>query len=170
MTNSSQSCLIGCKWSLLILFQTVIIWITEEARCSSQLGNINHPNGKFYPWIIITPFDDTYGHISAGWSYLIRVMNSQLIHDIISVISDNEREKSSLLQKSDKLSSNSRARHVPSSRVSRLANFSSLGIGLGLGTVAEASRRIVSFGNHQSTTGSVLLSEVIVWIIISWRN
>ena len=85
MTNSSQSCLIGCKWSLLILFLTVIIWITEEARCSSWLGNINHPNGKFYPWIIITPFDDTYGHISAGWSYLIRVMNFQLIYDIISV-------------------------------------------------------------------------------------
>ena len=67
---------------------------------------------------------------------------------------------SSVLNKSDKLSSTARARHVPSSRVSRLANFSSLGIGLGLGTVAEASRRIVSFGNQQGPAGSVLLSEV----------
>ena len=42
-----------------------------------------------------------------------------------------------------KLSSAARERRVPSSRVSRVASFASLGVGLGLGVVAEASRRAV---------------------------
>ena len=88
------------------------------------------------------------------------IKNQPMSRDTISISSDQEKEVLTQLHKSDKLSSTARARHVPSSRVSRLANFSSLGIGLGLGTVAEASRRIVSFGNQHAPTGSVLLSEV----------
>ena len=39
----------------------------------------------------------------------IKTENQPMVHDIISVISNNERENSSLLQKTDKLSSNSRS-------------------------------------------------------------
>ena len=87
--------------------------------------------------------------------------------DPIFSTSDKEREDSILSNESDKLSSSSRARHVPSSRVSRLANFSSLGIGLGLGTVAEASRRVVGLGSHVESSSSIILSEVIIILKIS---
>ena len=55
-----------------------------------------------------------------------------------------------------KLSSAARERRVPASRVSRVASFASLGVGLGLGVVAEASRRAV--GVSQSSS-SLVLSE-----------
>ena len=63
--------------------------------------------------------------------------------------------------KIDRLSTASKARHVPSSRVGRLANFSSLGIGLGIGTIAEASRRAIGLGSNSESQGSIALSEVI---------
>ena len=53
-----------------------------------------------------------------------------------------------------KLSSAARERRVPSSRVSRVASFASLGVGLGLGVMAEASRRAV--GVSQSSSSLVL--------------
>ena len=57
------------------------------------------------------------------------------------------------------LPSLSKPRHVPTSRVSRLANFTTLGIGLGVGMIAEATRRAV--GVEQSNShSSVILSEV----------
>ena len=93
------------------------------------------------------------------------VMNPEIVTqttiDPTFSASDNEPEKSILIDKSDKLSVNSKARHVPSSRASRLANFSSLGIGLGLGAVVEASRRVVGLGNQVESSSSVILSEVI---------
>ena len=51
----------------------------------------------------------------------------------------------SFLQLSDK----AQERAVPSTRVGRLASFGSLGLGLGMGTMAEASRRMfgMSDGN-----------------------
>ena len=52
---------------------------------------------------------------------------------------------------------------VPSSRLGRIASFGSLGVGLGLGTVAEASRRLIGGGSGQS----VLLSEANAERIVS---
>jgi len=56
---------------------------------------------------------------------------------------------------------------VPSSRVSRLASFTSLGVGLGVGMVAEASRRAVGLRSpnsqgHGSMDNSIILSEANV--------
>ncbi len=45
---------------------------------------------------------------------------------------------------------------VPSSRVGRVAAFGSLGVGLGLGTLAEASRRVVGLSDPNS---NLVLSE-----------
>jgi len=69
--------------------------------------------------------------------------------------------------KIDRLSTASKARHVPSSRVGRLANFSSLGIGLGIGTIAEASRRAIGLGKSSESQGSLALSEANVDRIVA---
>ena len=61
-----------------------------------------------------------------------------------------------------KLSSAARERRVPASRISRVASFASLGVGLGLGIVAEASRRVVSGGGQgggAKLDGSLILNE-----------
>jgi len=76
--------------------------------------------------------------------------------DIIKeVIKDNK--------KSLKISSVAKERRVPSTRIGRVANFASLGVGLGLGIVAEASRRAVGVGKKSSSDakldGSLILNE-----------
>ena len=60
----------------------------------------------------------------------------------------------------NKLNSTARERSVPSSRLSRVANFASLGVGLGLGIVAEASRRAV--GVRPSSSSGAKLDESII--------
>ena len=64
-----------------------------------------------------------------------------------------------------KLKSAAREKSVPSSRISRVASFASLGVGLGLGVVAEASRRVVGAssgagsGSGAKLDGSIILTE-----------
>ena len=61
-----------------------------------------------------------------------------------------------------KLNSAARERRVPASRISRVASFASLGVGLGLGIVAEASRRVISGGGQgggAKLDGSLILNE-----------
>ena len=71
----------------------------------------------------------------------------------------------------NKLKTDARERSVPSSRISRVANFASLGVGLGLGIVAEASRRAVGVRpNHSSGAkldGSIVLNEANAERIVS---
>ncbi|TRY67370.1 hypothetical protein TCAL_12094 [Tigriopus californicus] len=55
-----------------------------------------------------------------------------------------------------KLSRSSSERQVPSTRLGRVASFGSLGLGLGLGTLSEASKRLVGLSEAQ---GSVMLSD-----------
>ena len=99
------------------------------------------------------------------------IKNQPTTDDIVATPYD-KLEKQIQVKNSDKLSSSSRARHVPSSRVSRVANFSALGIGLGLGTVAEASRRIVGLGNQTDSSGikGAILSEVITLTCLAIGN
>ena len=61
-----------------------------------------------------------------------------------------------------RISSLARERRVPSSRVSRVASFASLGAGLAMGTAAEASRRAMGLGRkttEAATSGSLVLTE-----------
>ena len=61
-----------------------------------------------------------------------------------------------------RISSLARERRVPSSRASRVASFASLGAGLAVGTVAEASRRAIGLGSRTTeaaTSGSLVLTE-----------
>ena len=62
----------------------------------------------------------------------------------------------------NKLSSVARERSVPSSRISRVASFASLGVGLGLGIVAEASRRVVGVGSKGTGSGAQLDGSIIL--------
>lgn len=66
----------------------------------------------------------------------------------------------------NKLSSSARERRVPSSRISRVASFASLGVGLGLGVVAEASRRAVGASEGRGQA-SLVLSEANAERIVS---
>jgi len=71
----------------------------------------------------------------------------------------------------NKLKTNAKERSVPSSRISRVANFASLGVGLGLGIAAEASRRVVGVRSGGSsgakTDGSIILTEANAERIVS---
>ena len=61
-----------------------------------------------------------------------------------------------------RISSLAKERRVPSSRASRVASFASLGAGLAVGTVAEASRRAIGLGSkttEAATSGSLVLTE-----------
>jgi len=66
-----------------------------------------------------------------------------------------------------KLSEKAQERRVPANRMSRLVSFASLGVGLGVGTLAEASRRAVGMrkvpsnkdGEGASLDGSLILNE-----------
>ena len=61
------------------------------------------------------------------------------------------------------LSETSKQRKVPSSRLARMVSFGSLAAGLGIGTVAEATRRSLGLTTEEPTVGrtldSVFLSE-----------
>ncbi|XP_046981666.1 atypical kinase COQ8B, mitochondrial [Schistocerca americana] len=68
------------------------------------------------------------------------------------------------VRKRQELSEMARARRVPSSRVGRLVSFGSLAAGLGMGAVAEVTRRTLGVGgtdrdNRGGTLDNVLLSE-----------
>jgi len=83
---------------------------------------------------------------------------------VINIVEENtEAKDSSELRKSMKISSAAKERSVPSTRIARVANFASLGVGLGLGVVAEASRRAVGIGRKSSSEakldGSLILNE-----------
>ncbi|XP_005414084.2 PREDICTED: aarF domain-containing protein kinase 4 isoform X1 [Chinchilla lanigera] len=60
------------------------------------------------------------------------------------------------------LSDRSRERRVPASRISRLASFGGLAVGLGLGVLAEAAKKSLPGGHLQSDSGSQLGSSPLL--------
>ncbi|KAM6223676.1 LOW QUALITY PROTEIN: atypical kinase COQ8B, mitochondrial [Rhynchocyon petersi] len=65
------------------------------------------------------------------------------------------------------LSDRSRERKVPASRISRLANFGGLAVGLGLGALAEVAKKTLPGGRRQSEdSSSPFLSEANVERIV----
>ncbi|TSX85957.1 Atypical kinase COQ8B, mitochondrial [Bagarius yarrelli] len=58
-----------------------------------------------------------------------------------------------------KLSERAKERKVPVTRISRLANFGGLAVGLGLGAIAEVAKQ--SFGGKKTETGAVLDSPLL---------
>jgi len=84
----------------------------------------------------------------------------------IEKVTDNEiksRENKKKESNKPKLSISSKEKSsVPSSRISRVASFAGLGVGLGVGVLAEASRRAVGFRKETSNAkldGSLVLNE-----------
>ncbi|KAG8511376.1 Atypical kinase COQ8B, mitochondrial [Galemys pyrenaicus] len=69
---------------------------------------------------------------------------------------DIRRAREARLRKSPRpqLSGRSRERKVPASRISRLANFGGLAVGLGLGALAELAKKSLPGGQLQSEGGS----------------
>merc|ERR1719427_708476 len=75
-----------------------------------------------------------------------------------------EREKMERFIMDDvKLTSRAQERKVPATRLSRVLSFGSLGVGLGLGVVAEASRRVIGIRKEVTSDakldGSLVLNE-----------
>ena len=67
-------------------------------------------------------------------------------------------------ERAEQLVRNSKAQKVPSTRLARMATFGGLGISLGLGTIAEATRRATGIskvdpGSKSKLDASVVLSE-----------
>uniref|UniRef100_A0A8C1RB40 Coenzyme Q8B n=2 Tax=Cyprinus carpio TaxID=7962 RepID=A0A8C1RB40_CYPCA len=58
-----------------------------------------------------------------------------------------------------KLSERARERKVPATRISRLANFGGLAVGLGIGAIAEVAKQ--SFGGKRSDMGALLDSPLL---------
>jgi len=79
----------------------------------------------------------------------------------ISEVEDLQINDHSELRKPQKLSSSAKERSVPSTRLSRVVSFASLGVGLGLGVVAEASRRAVGI-NKKSSSGAKLDGSLVL--------
>ena len=83
------------------------------------------------------------------------------LNNVDSFETGNSSERE--FKKSTKISSVAKERKVPATRIARVANFASLGVGLGLGIVAEASRRAVGVGRKKqsdaSLDGSLILNE-----------
>jgi len=83
------------------------------------------------------------------------------LNNVDSFETGNSSERE--FKKSTKISSVAKERKVPATRIARVANFASLGVGLGLGIVAEASRRAVGVGRTKqsdaSLDGSLILNE-----------
>lgn len=69
------------------------------------------------------------------------------------------------------LSATAKQRKVPSSRIARMVSFGGLAAGLGVGTVAEVTRRSLGLTNEQPSAGraldSVFLSEANAERIVS---
>jgi len=59
------------------------------------------------------------------------------------------------------LSATAKQRKVPSSRIARMASFGGLAAGLGIGTVAEVTRRSLGLTNENPSVGSVLDNVVL---------
>uniref|UniRef100_A0A0K2UA31 Chaperone activity of bc1 complexlike, mitochondriallike [Nasonia vitripennis] n=1 Tax=Lepeophtheirus salmonis TaxID=72036 RepID=A0A0K2UA31_LEPSM len=58
-----------------------------------------------------------------------------------------------------RLSTTSNERRIPSSRIGRVMAFGNLGLGLGMGTIVEASKRIIQTGSLSGDTLGFLLNE-----------
>merc|ERR1719334_407648 len=90
---------------------------------------------------------------------------------IDAVSRDSKIGSKPLTAKKDKqINSIARERQVPATRLSRVASFANLGVGLVVGTVAEASRRVVTRGGPKSgaaTDSSLVLNPANASRIVS---
>uniref|UniRef100_A0A8C5CPU3 Coenzyme Q8B n=1 Tax=Gadus morhua TaxID=8049 RepID=A0A8C5CPU3_GADMO len=100
-------------------------------------------------------------HTSAGLHHRYQ---ARFIHDtVVARLTPEDikkaREAKQALVKPvrQKLSDRARERKVPATRISRLANFGGLAVGLGIGAIAEVAKQ--SFGNAGAVMDSPLLSE-----------
>lgn len=102
-------------------------------------------------------------------------VKSETVHIPIPVVTKQDNLEASVLpvkdvkptklklQKEQRLSVTAKQRKVPSSRIARMVSFGSLAAGLGIGTVAEVTRRSLGLTNEEPSVGtaldSVFLSE-----------
>jgi aarF domain-containing kinase len=100
-------------------------------------------------------------------------LKSETVHIPIPVVSGLDNSEASVppikdvkptkpkLQMEQRLSATAKQRKVPSSRIARMASFGGLAAGLGIGTVAEVTRRSLGLTNENPSVGSVLDNVVL---------
>ncbi|XP_017346279.1 atypical kinase COQ8B, mitochondrial [Ictalurus punctatus] len=91
---------------------------------------------------------------------------TRFVHDsVVARLSPEDIKKAREVKQStarpvrQKLSERAKERKVPVTRISRLANFGGLAVGLGLGAIAEVAKQ--SFGGKKTDTGAVLDSPLL---------
>ncbi|KAF4085824.1 hypothetical protein AMELA_G00099490 [Ameiurus melas] len=112
--------------------------------------------------------------VGSGWSgqstrflHVVAPRNqTRFVHEsVVARLSPEDIKKAREVKQStarpvrQKLSERAKERKVPVSRISRLANFGGLAVGLGLGAIAEVAKQ--SFGGKKPDTGAVLDSPLL---------
>ncbi|XP_027011326.2 atypical kinase COQ8B, mitochondrial [Tachysurus fulvidraco] len=99
-------------------------------------------------------------HVSAPFNHV------RFVHDsVVARLSPEDIKKARDVKQSaarpvrQKLSERAKERKVPVTRISRLANFGGLAVGLGIGAIVEVAKQ--SFGGKKSNTGAVLDSPLL---------
>eukprot|EP00546_Thalassionema_frauenfeldii_P001473 CAMPEP_0178932022 /NCGR_PEP_ID=MMETSP0786-20121207/22316_1 /TAXON_ID=186022 /ORGANISM="Thalassionema frauenfeldii, Strain CCMP 1798" /LENGTH=622 /DNA_ID=CAMNT_0020609127 /DNA_START=35 /DNA_END=1903 /DNA_ORIENTATION=+ len=82
-----------------------------------------------------------------------------LIHTSNTTKMDEESRTCSSNSIEEKYARLEEGKHVPSSRISRAFGFASLGVGLAIGTAAEATSRIFKSGSSNSSKSSIVASD-----------
>ncbi|KAK3531480.1 hypothetical protein QTP70_023272 [Hemibagrus guttatus] len=90
----------------------------------------------------------------------------RFVHDsVVARLSPEDIKKAREVKQSvarpvrQKLSERAKERKVPVTRISRLANFGGLAVGLGIGAIAEVAKQ--SFGGKKSNSGAVMDSPLL---------
>ncbi|KAF5896870.1 aarF domain-containing protein kinase 4-like, partial [Clarias magur] len=134
-------------------------FLTDTPGKDEHYDPMGTPNG--------TPGGTGWPGQSARFLHVAAPRNhARFVHDsVMARLSPEDIKKARELKQStarpvrQKLNERAKERKVPVTRISRLANFGGLAVGLGLGAIAEVAKQ--SFGGKKSSTGAVLDSPLL---------
>ncbi|XP_058270379.1 atypical kinase COQ8B, mitochondrial [Hemibagrus wyckioides] len=103
---------------------------------------------------------------STRFLHVLAPHHVRFVHDsVVARLSPEDIKKAREVKQSasrpvrQKLSERAKERKVPVTRISRLANFGGLAVGLGIGAIAEVAKQ--SFGGKKSNSGAVMDSPLL---------
>ncbi|KAM5297660.1 atypical kinase COQ8B, mitochondrial isoform 2-T2 [Glossophaga mutica] len=137
----------------LLLFQTVrrgAMWLKVGGLLRGTCGKLGWTVGL--PCGVLGSGPHCWGPCGCSWSQKLHQggPGRSLSEEDISKAREVRLRKTPRPQLSDR----SRERKVPASRISRLANFGGLAVGLGLGVLAEVAKKSLTGGSLQSEGSS----------------
>ncbi|XP_060799229.1 atypical kinase COQ8B, mitochondrial isoform X1 [Neoarius graeffei] len=143
--------------------------VARWAMGSELASDISSKDGVYNPTGTSkgTPAESGWPGQSARFLHVTAPRNhARFVHDsVMARLSPEDIKKARELKQStprpvrQKLSERARERKVPVTRISRLANFGGLAVGLGIGAIAEVAKQ--SLGGKKADTGAVLDSPLL---------